>query len=303
MTLVHSVQRRGSVIAASILTVCLSILGGCSMMQQVHLERETRSAQAAHVVDSPVVVRTGNGKVDVTAKSDATEVRITAELRAQTLDRLARTTVRAERNSQGALEIDVDWADGQALNSEGCDFEIILPGARGLDIETSNGSVRVEGLAGNAALRTSNGRVTALRHDGDVDVRTSNGAVEVEDAAGAVRVRTSNGSIDVSNAKSRVDADASNGRITIVMADEAAGPVVAETSNGKIALTVGRGFLGRLKMKTSNSRVSADGFVSRQGVKSVSVNKTDGEIEFAGAGEASSCTTRNGAIIVTPRGG
>src|SRR5690606_1785966 len=107
----------------------------------VNLERETRVMQVAHTPSAPLVIRTDNGKVEIVSDPAASDVSITAELRAQTLDRLERTSVNAARGEDGTLRIGVNWADGRPLNSEGCSFDIVVPDALGVDVETHNGAI------------------------------------------------------------------------------------------------------------------------------------------------------------------
>ncbi len=154
----------------------------------------------AHVAASPMTVRTVNGAISVAADPAKTEVSISADLHAQTLDRLARTKIVATRDADGALRIEVAWADGQRLNSEGCDFDIVAPDVRGIDVDTSNGAIIVTDLGGNALLKSSNGKITATHQAGDVRAATSNGAIVITDPAGNVKAGSSNGAIEVVNA-------------------------------------------------------------------------------------------------------
>jgi DUF4097 and DUF4098 domain-containing protein YvlB len=287
-------------LAGTALTLVLATLSGC-VLGQVHLEHETRMLTADQVAAAPVVVRTTNGGVAVTADTTRTDVSIKAELHAQTQDRLARTKVVAAREADGTLRVEIAWADGERLNSEGCDFTILLPDAHGLDIDTSNGAVEVTGLSGNALLRTSNGRITATRQQGDVDARTSNGSITIVDSIGAIKAVSSNGGIDVQNATARVDADTSNGRLSITLASSSPGPVNAETANGSISLTVGASFRGRLSLGTSNSSISTEGLSSRKDAKVSASGKSSATVDFGEGGEPSRCTTSNGKVSVGSR--
>jgi hypothetical protein len=297
-------SRRGGRFAVSLAGAGAALsLAGC-VLGPVHVERETRLMQVDHTPSSALVVRTENGKVEVVADPAASDISITAELRAQTLDRLERTTVSAVRTQDGTLRIGVDWADGKPLNSEGCSFDIVVPDSRGVDIGTNNGTILITGLAGDALLRTSNGAITANGQAGNVRADTSNGAITVTDPQGSVAADTSNGAIEVRNAPSSVIAESSNGRIVIMLAEDAPGPVTAATSNGRIELGVGRGFVGRLTVRTSNGRVSADqGLGARTGMRNITIRKNSGTFEFGTGGTDSTCTTSNGAIDVRPRGG
>lgn len=275
-------------------------LAGCEL-GAVHLEHETRELQVSQMSEAPIEVRTVNGKVSIVADPSASDVLISAELKAQTIERLALTSVVAARDPNGTLRIGVAWPDGRALRGEGCDFQITVHDAAGVDIKTSNGAILIDGLAGPALLRSSNGRIEALRHAGPVDADTSNGAVRVVDPAGEVRAESSNGSITVLNARSSVHADTSNGRVTIELAGECTGPVFADTSNGRINLTVGRAFAGLLSMKTSNAGVTINGLDAHPGARLVSTRKNAAELRFGDSQAPSTCTSSNGSITLDVR--
>jgi hypothetical protein len=284
----------GTAVACSVIALTGCVLG------PIHVERETRTLSVEHAASAPVVVRTVNGGVSIVGDASISDVSITAEVKAQTLERLAATKVVAARDADGTLRIEMAWPDGRRLDGEGCDLDIVVPNARDVSIETSNGSVSVTDLAGRAVLRTSNGRIAATRQQGEVDADTSNGAIAIVDPAGAVKADTSNGSIEIENAPDRVYADTSNGRINIILADSSAGPVVADSSNGSIRLTVGSSFRGRLGMSTSNASINVEGIGSRSDAK-MSLRKSSGSIQFGEGGEASLLDTSNGSITVTTR--
>jgi DUF4097 and DUF4098 domain-containing protein YvlB len=288
-----------------VLALALSLAGlilpGC-VFGPVHLEEETRDMRIEHVTGKPVNVATDNGRVEVRADSTASDVHVVALLKAQTTDRLERSKVVATREADGSLNLGVQWADGRPLNSEGCSFNVVVPDALGTDIRTGNGTVRLEGLGGNATIRTSNGRIEATDQGGSVRADTSNGHIIITRPAGAVHARSSNGTIEVLNAPSSVDADSSNGRIAISLTDDSAGPVRADTSNGRIEFTVGRGFLGRLTLRTSNARISADPQLgSRTQMRTVQVINGSGTMQFGEGGSDSTFSTSNGSIDVRAR--
>src|ERR1700732_3694533 len=87
----------------------------------------------------------------------------------------------------------------------GVKYIIMAPRKVVLDrIVSSNGSIRLNQLEGNATLKTSNGRIRANGLKGDVEAHTSNGAVELQDFRGSAVVQTSNGSVKADGLRGRV---------------------------------------------------------------------------------------------------
>jgi hypothetical protein len=114
MSILKSFRR----LAGAALLGSMVVLGGC-VFGPIHLERETRVLSVEHTAAAPLFVRTVNGGVTVIADPAAADVSITAEVKAQTLDRLAATKVVASRDADGTLRVEIAWPDGQRLNSEG----------------------------------------------------------------------------------------------------------------------------------------------------------------------------------------
>lgn len=124
------------------------------------------------------------------------------------------------------------WLFGGAARIE---YRVTVPERARLEVETTNGHVRVRGTAG------------AVR------VRTTNGGVEVEDASGTVEASTTNGSIRAAFRDSPGDGSnrfsTTNGSVTVTLPAQASGEFEASTVNGAIQtdfpLQVEGGFGGR----------------------------------------------------------
>lgn len=253
--------------------------------------RTTRTAQVAHVAGSPVSIVTDNGSVDLSA-AETSDVQITAHLRAQTQERLDATSIAVVRDAAGLLSISVDWPGGIRRGNEGCDFDVRLPDARGVTVESSNGRINVQGLAGPASLTTSNGAVEVTGHDGEVRAHTSNGRMTLREIKGDARARSTNGAIELSGVTGKAEANTSNGRIEVRLAPTSPGPVFADTSNGAVIISVGPAFAGKMTMRTSNGRITVSGAEASgsKGNKSATVGV---------GGPESIIKTSNGHIDVT----
>lgn len=255
--------------------------------------KETRRFEIAHQPATPLNVRTQNGSVEVEAAPQDAKVVVTAIVRAKNEDRLAGTRVIAERDNTGVVRVSVAWPDDKRLSNEGVSFEITTPDAKGVDIDTSNGSVRVAGLSGAANLESSNGRITVARHSGDVVAKTSNGRVDAERISGALNARSSNGSISARDIGGAVEADTSNGGVDVRLADSSPGPVRIDTSNGSVDVECGKGFTGSVVMSTSNASARF-----RDGAGHTVRGKDRLEASVGGGGPRSKISTSNGGIEV-----
>lgn len=255
--------------------------------------KETRRFEIAHQPATPMYVRTENGSIEVDAAPQSASVVVTAIVRAKTEERLANTKVIAERDAEGAVRVSVAWPDDKRLSNEGCSFEIVTPDARGVDLDTSNGSVRIAGLSGGANLVSSNGKITIASHQGDVTARTSNGNIDAERISGSLNGRTSNGGIGARDIGGAVDLDTSNGSVDVRLADSSSGPVRVDSSNGGVDVECGKGFSGSVVMSTSNASTRF-----RDGSGRVIRGKDRLEASVGAGGPRSTISTSNGSIEV-----
>lgn len=270
------------------------IIAACGVVGP--LQEKTVVLTVDHLPDKALAVTASNGKVEARRELLAA-VEVTAEVRALTEERLAQVEVRVERNADGALVVRALWPDNKLKSREGCDFRIATPGAHGVELRSSNGSLKAIGLSGVARLDTSNGSVTVEEHAGSLEADTSNGSIKVRELAGDLRAQTSNGRIEASGVAGAIWAKASNGSVDIALASSSAGPVDAESSNGSITLALSEGFAGTLDLITSNGSVKIDNglesrVVSRQAEKA--------RLQFDHTGPASRASTSNGSIHVRP---
>ena len=256
------------------------------------LERETRVSHVDHLAGMGLRVSAGNGGVTV-RREDRADVQITAELRAQTQDRLAEAKVVSQRDDAGVLEVYVDWPGGKAKNNEACSFELLLPDAAKIEVTTSNGGVSVQHVGDEAVLRTSNGKIHVQGVQGPVYGDTSNGQIHVMDVSGLVDVKTSNGRVEVINATGTIKAHSSNGAIHAMSVTE---PFELRTSNGEITIALADTFAGEVELGTSNKGVSALGLDKVEVIDSGSKSM---HLRFSGGDSKSTARTSNGKIRIT----
>lgn len=162
---------------------------------------------------------------------DRDEIRIRAKVVAMARDAdEARERVRAVRiDTDGTIEADVPRPGRNAW--AWVSYEVMVPHRSNLDLETHNGGIHIEDVAG------------------EVSFRAVNGGVSLEGLAGDVRGRTTNGGLAIA-----LDGDRWNG----------AGLDV-ETTNGGVELVVPDGYSARLETRTVNGKVYFDFPVTVQG--------------------------------------
>jgi len=185
---------------------------------------------------------------------------------------------------------------GERWGNAGVRYTIHLPKRSRLDrIQTSNGSLRVEGVEGPMRLRTSNGRVRVVNAKGEAEVTTSNGGVEINGFSGSAVLRTSNGGITVDGVRGRLEADTSNGGIdaSVVELDASRG-LKLDTSNGGITVRLPAAVNAELRASTSNATITSEFDVKTRGAQS----KTHLEGVIGNGGPLIDLDTSNGSIRV-----
>lgn len=257
-----------------------------------------------------------NGSVEITGW-DQNTVDVSGTKYAESQDLLSQMRVEA-LNSGNAVSVKTTRPDVHHGNC-GAKYIVHVPRRTELeDVHSSNGSLRVEDIEGNAHLTTSNGSVHLGRVRGNVEARSSNGSIEVQDVKGDVNFRTSNGGVHGENVEGGFEAETSNGTIRVHLHDTEAGrpirlstsnggidlqvdatrqnDVVASTSNGPITVRMPAGTSASLHASTnSNGSVRSDFDILLHGGE-ISKHRMDGTI--GGGGPKFELTTSNGNIAL-----
>lgn len=268
---------------AVFLAASMLFLPGCLWNQ--YKAKTTITQSVPHQVGTGIEVKTLNGSVRVVGDSSASQVEITAKVTCGGVtqedadSRITQAKLNVTRQAYNTLLIEPVFPGPTKVNGDGASFEIRIPDATGVTIDTSNGSINVQNLSGQLLVDTSNGSVNVKSHDGPITIDTSNGKITAVDIAGSATIDTSNGSIK------------------LVLASGQTGPINADTSNGSINITVGQAFAGSVRFDTSNGRliITDSGNV----LKSKSLGKNDGTIKFKNDGGTSVVDTSNGGITFT----
>ncbi|MHC4774535.1 MAG: DUF4097 family beta strand repeat-containing protein [Planctomycetota bacterium] len=270
---------------AATLVVVLS-LTACSYTfnHNKYWAEKTLTLSVEHVAGTPVLVDTKNGRIEVVAEPDRSDVSVEAHIQCRGAtqqeadERLAAMNLNVSRDAGRRLVVKPVFP-ARHSGSDGASIYIKIPDASGVDLDTSNGRVVAHGLAGHLVIDTSNGRIKVTDHDG------------------SARVDTSNGRILLTNVHGPVEADTSNGAIELSLAHDQTGPIDLDTSNGSITVEVGQGFDGIVIFDTSNGSVHVDDQTGR--VLSSSGSRSKRRITVGEGGQTSRLDTSNGSIHFT----
>ena len=227
--------------------------------RQVFCEvRDLREAGASRLE----VLDNANGSISVTGSSrrDITiQARVVATAES---DSDARALAKDVSITLDNGRVRASGPDSQRRRSWSVSYRIDVPSAFDVTLETSNGSVAVEGVKGR------------------IDMESSNGSVRLTDVGGRVNARTSNGSVHVTLNGKYWDGDG----------------MTVTTSNGSARLDVPDGYNAHLIAGTSNGSLNLDIPVTVQGRVSKRIDTTLGS-----GGATIEMRTSNGSLRIGRR--
>jgi hypothetical protein len=123
-------------------------------------------------------------------------------------------------------------------------------------IETSNGSIHVSDMNGDADVKSSNGAITVINVQGNIKANTSNGSGTFTNIKGSLDMQTNNGGLTLTDITGAVVAKSSNG--SIKGSSLINGKWDCVTSNGKITLAIPKNTDATIEANTSNGKVGGD---------------------------------------------
>lgn len=202
-----------------------------------------------------------NGDVEVVTW-DRNEIRIEGEKSARTEEELqlidmtistapdrARVVVKLPKRQSG-------WFGGGSIRA-GVRFKITMPATAHAEVNTVNGSVRIEGIRGSVDAESVNGAVRAFDVAGPVSISTVNGGVEAKLAAlttgTKLHAKSVNGGVRLrlpAATAATVDASTVNGGIDCDFPLEVTGKISGRRLRG----TIGAGS-GEIKASTVNGGI------------------------------------------------
>lgn len=244
-------------------------------------------------------VRVADADLEV-RPADGAEARIEVYLDGRSMPR-ARTYFEQQRFSVlregNTISVTTDAPDWSFWNWEGWGWVRIhvlahVPAGFHLELQTSDGNIRLGSFTGRVNVRTSDGDITVDRLDGPgISLRTSNGNIAAQALnAPAVVLQTSDGDITLNTASATtLSVRTSDGNIT---AEQLDGDLDLTTSDGDITLGTVRG--GVIALSTSDGAVHTDRLEGRQ----IEVSSSDGDLTLGQVSGALRASTASGNIAV-----
>lgn len=195
------------------------LLSACFVGSGLPRVRDTLVETRAFEPGGQFTLENVNGRVTVATWSEP-KVRIEAEKAASSDSRLK--GLRVEIVGEGRrVEVRTRMPGGWLFGGGGqVEYRITLPADAQVRVQTVNGAVEIEGVAGE--LRAS----------------TTNGSIHVTDAAGEVQASTVNGGIHARYRAASPDGrhrfSTTNGSVTVSLPEGAGGRLEASTVNGSV---------------------------------------------------------------------
>lgn len=152
------------------------------------------------------------------------------------------------------------WLAGMSVQTR-VNYEITVPRAMNLDVETVNGTLAASNVNGVLRFSTVNGRINLERCGGEVDASTTNGGIAAE-------------MLTVTPGRP-VNLSTTNGRILVAVPRTMAASVDAGTVNGSINSDIPM-------LTRASSRHSLRGTMNGGGHAELRLHTTNGSIEIKG---------------------
>lgn len=225
------------------------------------------------------------GKPDVRVDTNDASIEVTSTSAAEVTARVVTSgyepdDVRVERDVQNGNRIEIEvrvrrmhWSWGDSHRS--VHVELVVPREANLDLHTSDGHIRANGVSGDLhiesadgsidtsdlkgtiRIHTSDGHIEGSGLDGSLDASTNDGHVRVRGRFDTLRLETGDGSVTAevlpgSKVSDNWSIHTGDGSVTVRLADGIAAEIEAHTGDGTISsqlpLTVS-GILGRKDLR------------------------------------------------------
>ncbi len=124
-----------------------------------------------------VAVHNVNGAIQVSAW-DRNEVKVDAIKHGRSQQELDEARIVVEATA-GSVEIRTKYPDGNHSNHASVEYTITVPRGASLEpVESVNGAVSIDGVAGKVRASSVNGKIDVRRAEGDTDASTVNGRID-----------------------------------------------------------------------------------------------------------------------------
>jgi DUF4097 and DUF4098 domain-containing protein YvlB len=155
-------------------------------------------------------------------------------------------------------------------------YYLQVPAQTALDLESTNGGIRVRGTRDVLKAATTNGSIELTGVKGAIETESTNGGIEVRDAAGSLDASTTNGGIYIELTKldpdGKVSAETTNGSVEVYLPASVRADLKAETTNGKVSVGIPVTSTGTMTSKTVRGTMGGGG-------TDISLATTNGNID------------------------
>jgi DUF4097 and DUF4098 domain-containing protein YvlB len=163
-------------------------------------------------------------------------------------------------------------------------FIVHAPKNAKLDLETKNGPISIEGIAGNTRVRAVNGPVSLKNCAGMVDAQTTNGPLSYTGAGGDVKLTAQNGPVSV-----ELTGDSWNGP-----------QLDAKTVNGPVSLSIPENYRSGVRLLTSNhAPLSCKIAACKSVVMDMTQPSSSRTLQLAGSADTVRVQTNNGPVSIS----
>ena len=153
-----------------------------------------------------------------------------------------------------------------------------------LDLDTQDGGVRVEEIAGSLLVRTGDGSVDGRKVDGQAEIHTGDGSISLDGVLTGLTAETRDGSVEITaRPGSRTD-----------------GEWDVTSGDGDVRVEVPKGFGAEVDARTGDGRVRVDTLMDAPDVRQQDPDERDSVMgRLGGGGKALRLRTSSGSITVT----
>lgn len=216
-------------------------LAGAGLAGCLGGERDvTAELEESHDVDGVDALAIHGMAVSVTAE-ERSDVHVAGTKRAANEGDLEDVSLVSER--EGAtlvLRVERDGGDLVRLDpAPTMSLSVRVPRTLALEfVESTNGDVGVESVAGGVEVDSTNGSVRAVDVHGPLTVEHTNGDVSVDGVAGSLDVDLTNGDVSVAGVAGDVDVGVTNGDVEVTLAAPPDVRLDLSTDNGSLTIDV-----------------------------------------------------------------
>ncbi len=137
-------------------------------------------------------------------------------------------------------------------------YELTVPRGADIEVDTSGGGVRVEGVDGALELESSGGGITVVDAAGPIDADSSGGGITITGARGAVTASSSGGGVQLLDSRSPTVAAASSGGGVRLEFVDAPDVVDASSSGGGVTVRLPGGVAYAVDASSSGGGTRVD---------------------------------------------